>query len=110
MLSLEVFPRETRRADGCKTVNDVTAVIKLTFCSTGSLVLGFPRDMAQALAQRLLVDSGAEVDDALIRDCVGEIANVVAGQAKAVLHGTPYRFTHSTPTIFLGPDRTISDE
>jgi chemotaxis protein CheX len=39
------------------------------------------------------------VDENLIRDCAGEIANVVAGQAKAMLAGGPYRFTFALPQV-----------
>ena len=34
----------------------------------------------------------------MVRDCMGEVANVVAGQAKALLVGTPSHFTLSTPS------------
>jgi CheY-specific phosphatase CheX len=30
---------------------------------------------------------------------VGEIANVIAGQAKAILADTPYRFTFTVPEV-----------
>jgi hypothetical protein len=33
---------------------------------------------------------------------MGEIANVVAGQAKALLASTPYEFTFSLPRVAVG--------
>ena len=42
---------------------------------------------------------------AAVRDCAGELVNVVCGQAKTLLRGTPYHFTLSTPRIADGaPD------
>jgi CheY-specific phosphatase CheX len=35
---------------------------------------------------------------------MGEITNVIAGQAKAMLHGTPHRFAFSTPRLLSGGD------
>jgi len=108
MAGTEVFPREVYRADVCKTVTDITAIIGLTFSSTGNLALGFPHDAATAVATRMLAETGVDVDDELIRDCVGEIANVISGQAKALLHGTRFAFTHCTPQVLLGADREVS--
>ena len=34
-------------------------------------------------------------------------ANVIAGQAKALLAGTPYHFAFSTPSVMTGADREI---
>ena len=41
------------------------------------------------------------MDENLVRDCVGEIANVIAGQAKALLAGGPYHLTFSVPRIVV---------
>jgi CheY-specific phosphatase CheX len=55
---------------------------------SGMLVLRVPSRTASALAVRILGDiaTGPTLDDTLIRDCIGEVANVVGGQTKA-LHG-----------------------
>jgi CheY-specific phosphatase CheX len=33
----------------------------------------------------------------MIRDCIGEVANIIAGQAKTLLYGTPLHFNFSPP-------------
>jgi chemotaxis protein CheX len=58
-----------------------------------------PQRTAAGLAGRILAGVTQEVDENLIRDCVGEIANVVAGQTKAMLAGGPYRFAFSLPQV-----------
>jgi chemotaxis protein CheX len=68
------------------------------------LLLSFPRRTAAALAGRILAGVATEVDENLIRDCVGEIANVVAGQAKALLAERPVRFGFSLPQVVVNAD------
>ncbi len=80
-----------------QTFGEVAAVIPLLSAPEESLVLSCPEPTAATLAGRILARPVEELDDALIRDCLGEIANVVAGHAKALLAETPYRFTLSTP-------------
>jgi CheY-specific phosphatase CheX len=66
---------------------------------TWDLVLSFPEVTAALLAERVLAGTGAPATADVIRDCAGEVANVVAGHAKALLVGTPAHFTLSTPTL-----------
>ena len=76
---------------------ELVAMLDLSSSTEGCLAVGVGTATAAALAQRVLSETLANPDDALIRDCLGEIANVAAGQAKALLHGTPYQFSFSTP-------------
>jgi CheY-specific phosphatase CheX len=69
--------------------------------SSGFLILSFPQMTATALARRILTGVTAEVDQKLISDCMGEIANVVTGQAKAMLVETPYRFLFTLPPVVV---------
>lgn len=84
------------------TLGDIAAVLRLRSGTEGFLILGFPRRTAAALAGRILAGVAAEVDEDLMRDCVGELANVVAGQAKAILAGTSYHFAFSLPEVVAG--------
>jgi chemotaxis protein CheX len=71
------------------------------------MVLGFDRPTAQALAERVLAGLPEAKDAAMQYDCLGEVANVVAGQAKALLAETPYHFYFSTPTVITGVHKDI---
>jgi chemotaxis protein CheX len=84
------------------TLGDLATVLRLQSATEEFLVLGFPEQTAAALARRILAGVTEEVDASLIRDCMGEIANVVAGQAKAKLADTPYHFTFSLPEVVVG--------
>jgi CheY-specific phosphatase CheX len=68
----------------------------------GRLLLQFPLSTATALAKRMLADHAEAWDDGLVRDCAGEVANVIAGQAKALAAETPMRFAFSVPQVGMG--------
>jgi chemotaxis protein CheX len=101
MARTEVVARGVYQNRGHHLLADVTAVIRLTSAIEGCLVLSFPERTAATLARRILADVSAEVDEQLTRDCIGEIGNVVAGQAKALLAGTAYQFSFSLPTVIV---------
>jgi CheY-specific phosphatase CheX len=82
----------------------LTAIIKLNASREGTLVLIVPASTAAALASRVLASVGTVPDVTLIRDCIGEVANVIAGQAKALLAGTPHAFTFSVPMVISGAE------
>jgi len=65
---------------------DVSAIIGFTGGAVGSVALCFPMRTAVATASKF---AGVELtkNDADFADALGELANMVAGQAKAKLHG-----------------------
>ena len=71
----------------------------------GCLVLSVSDEAARELASRVLAGQNATIDAALIDDCLGEIANVIAGQGKALLYGTSWHYTFGTPTKASGAGR-----
>jgi CheY-specific phosphatase CheX len=98
MAGVEALVRDTGPADGGEGPADVSVALRLNADAERWVVLSFPPGTAAALARRVLADIGDEPDGGMIRDCVGELLNVIAGQAKALLFGTPHHFTLSTPT------------
>jgi chemotaxis protein CheX len=103
----EAVVRDVCRTPQPRTLGDVSAVLGLASDREGALVLSFPARIAAALAVRALDGAAGEPGEDLIGDCMGEIANVVAGQAKALLGGTPYHFTLSLPTIVNGAGHEV---
>jgi len=99
MASAEVVVRAVYQSPGHHALGDISAVLGLTSTNEGCLVLSFPERTAADLARRILAGVSVDLDEQLIRDCVGEIGNVVAGQAKALLAGTPYHFAFSLPRV-----------
>ena len=71
--------------------------------SSGQITLTFPLDTARKIVAEMLGMDESEMDDDTLKDGVGEMANIVAGNVKAALAATPYRFHLSLPKIELGP-------
>jgi chemotaxis protein CheX len=102
MAGAEPVVRAVYRKPMQHAFGDIAAVILLrSVRGDASLVLGFPQATAAALARRILAEVKHAVEEDLIRDCVGEIANVVAGQAKALLAERPVRFEFRLPQMVV---------
>jgi CheY-specific phosphatase CheX len=84
---------------------DLTAALPVVTAGGGAgvLALAMPDATVWALARRVLVAVGVEPDAATAQDCAGEAVNVIAGQAKTMLTGTPHHFTLCTPEVTAGP-------
>lgn len=91
---------------------ELAAVVPVaTAAGPGFVALHFSATGANELARRVLAAAGlGDGDDATLNDCLGEVANVVAGQAKTLLHGTPYHFTLATPSVVSGGAAPEGDE
>jgi chemotaxis protein CheX len=103
MAGTEVVVRSAQETTLDISLDDISAALRLASARDGLLVLRFPRRTADAIARRVLDGVTTELDESMIRDCVGEIANVVAGQAKAMLAETPFHFAFSMPKVVVGP-------
>jgi CheY-specific phosphatase CheX len=77
----------------------VTPLAGESSASEGDFAIDFPAQVAMELTRRVFAGSGAEINEAMVPDCVGEVANVVAGQAKTLLVGTAQHFVFSTPAL-----------
>ncbi|MFO0821785.1 MAG: chemotaxis protein CheX [Gemmataceae bacterium] len=95
-------PCPSRRTPG---PDEITAHITLRRAIPGWLSLAFPRPVLAVLAGRYL--PGEAITAEIADDVAGEFANVIAGQAKTTLKGTPYHFHLSTPRV--GPHVYDSD-
>jgi CheY-specific phosphatase CheX len=103
MAGIEAVVLDSRPATGTDGFPGLSAAIRLTaVAGEGRLTLSIPEATAKELARRILTETTDQVSDDLIRDCAGEVANVVAGQAKALLVGRPCHFTLSTPMVRAG--------
>jgi chemotaxis protein CheX len=100
----ELTVRSIYRTPHPRTLGDISAVLSLAPEGDGVLVLSFPAQTANALAARILAEVTQAPDDCLVRDCMGEVANVVAGQAKTLLAETRYQLVLGTPSVISGHD------
>lgn len=105
MLATEVMVSKplVKRQD--EAFADVSAVIGLSGDATGCVVLSFPRATAIAAARKF---AGIEMSEAHedFADALGELANMVAGHAKASLEGMDLNI--SLPSVIIGRDHSVS--
>jgi chemotaxis protein CheX len=110
LAGVEAVIREVGPATAAGTTAELAAVVRLA--SAGGevhLILGFPQRTAEELARRILTGTAVSPAADLVRDCMGEVANVIAGQAKTLLVGRPAHFTLSAPTVLAGRAANVVD-
>jgi chemotaxis protein CheX len=87
-----------------KTGFSISGVIGLSGNARGFVAISYPKTLAIKMVTAFL---GMEVDEfsPYVADGVGEITNMVAGNAKKELAG--FRFDLSLPTVVVGVDHRI---
>ncbi len=104
MLQLNVTASTPREVTGDHAPQDVSGIISFSGDLVGSFVLGFP----MATARRIVgVFVGSELDPtgADFADAIGELANMVAGNAKAKFSGR--KISISCPSVIVGSGHSV---
>ena len=83
---------------------EVSAIIGLSGKARGTVALTMGRETAIAIAESLLGERPDDIDPMAV-DAVGEVTNMVAGEAKAQLEQFDIRMT--IPTVIVGKDVRI---
>jgi len=101
MASVEATPgkpfiNKTRTAAG-----DVTGVIGVTGHATGSIALSLSQGAILKIVNNMLSENYEEINDD-IADAVGELTNMIAGQARGDLAKLGMNFKASTPSVAVG--------
>ena len=89
-----------------KTEWDISGVIGLTGEARGAVVISMKADLAIMLTTILTGKEYKELDDDAI-DAVGEIINIIAGNAKQELEEA-FKLVISLPTIIKGKEHSIN--
>lgn len=99
MMSIDITPgKATARGDSIPSY-DVSGVIGISGSAIGSVVLSFPRLPALRIVSQML-GTQVKVVGAELTDGVGELANIVAGNAKQYLEGL--QLSISLPEVVIG--------
>lgn len=99
MLNIDVRNISAQRKDEKNFPYDVSGIIGLSGEAQGSICMSFPKIMALKVVSKLL---GTEIKivGSEVADGIGEIANIVAGNAKQ--HLTKYHISISLPKVVIG--------
>ncbi|MBG0789389.1 MAG: chemotaxis protein CheX [Desulfovibrionaceae bacterium] len=84
-----------------KSTGDVTGIIGITGYSKGTMSITLEKDVILKIVNNMLFEDYSEINDDIC-DAVGELTNMISGQARARLSEQGKNFEASTPTIFSG--------
>jgi chemotaxis protein CheX len=90
--------------NGVQPQFDVSGVIGLSGTARGTVVLSLSRETALRAAEAVLGERPDAIN-ADVRDAVGELTNIIAGNAKAKLES--YALNVSLPTVITGKGHCI---
>ena len=85
---------------------DISAIIGVTGPKNGTISVSFPFASAKALVVGMLGDDIENLEQDM-QDAVGEVANMVSGQARASIAESGLVLQGSTPSVVVGKDHTI---
>ncbi len=103
MAGIEVQRRDIYIKKGYAMFGDVSGVIGLSGKPGGTCAVSMPQALAVSSVSNMLgMPPDQPPEPAEIRDGVGEMINMIAGRAKAILSTTHYRFDITLPTIISG--------
>jgi chemotaxis protein CheX len=88
-------------------LGDVSAIIGITGAAKGSMALTFSESAIKAIAGSLLGMIFDEVNEKL-RDAVGELTNMICGDARRRLSEEGISLQAGIPTIVSGKNHTIN--
>jgi len=80
---------------------NISGVIGLSNGITGSCSVSFPQSLAERIVAGFLGET-LPIDEQMIHDGIGEVANMVAGGAKMRFASAGFNFSISTPTVVAG--------
>ncbi|MDR3685285.1 MAG: chemotaxis protein CheX [Geothrix sp.] len=89
------------------TTYDISAIIGITGDTSGSIILSFPVGVACRIASNMLMEEISSLDKS-VEDAIGEIGNIVVGDARRLLIQDGYSLSISVPTVVVGKGHKIS--
>ncbi len=105
MLSCELTRGDLEMKQGCTPAYEISGVIGMSGRAAGTVVVSLSREMAVRVAGAMLGEQPDSLDAEVI-DAVGELANMVAGGAKARLEGL--ELSIGLPTVICGKNHTVN--
>lgn len=86
---------------------DVSGVIGLTGEKNGSISISFSDTCIIKIVSNMLGEEYNSVNDD-VKDAVGELTNMISGQARKALDEIGHTFNAAIPTVIVGKNHTIS--
>jgi len=107
MCQVEVTRKKLFLKDDYKMLGDVSGVMGLSGVATGTVVVSMPTALACLVVGNMFGEPPKAELSPEVADAVGEIINMISGQAKAALVKTKYHFTISIPSVVTGAGHEV---
>jgi chemotaxis protein CheX len=107
MIMVEVTPGEPTKENGQKHYCTVSGMVGLAGLFKGMIAIHAPDEVAKSITSSFL---GMDVDEVNedVTDAIGELANMLAGNAKMALSQNGKDITLSIPSTISGEEYTIN--
>jgi len=106
MVGLEAKPGKLMLKSSSKLDYDISGLIGLSGKVLGTIAMSFPETTAIAVCNKFMSADYTDLHDDIL-DAVGELVNIVAGNAKKGL--TEFDIEISLPSVVLGHNHRIID-
>ncbi len=106
MAMLTPEPGKPNLKMGEVTKGDITGVIGLTGDKEGSLAVSFSTSCALKIVENILGEKHEELNDE-VADAVGELTNMISGDARSQLQQMGYAFKAAVPSVIRGKGHTV---
>lgn len=95
------FIKKDKKAHG-----DISGVIGMTGSTKGVVVISLSKEAAIRIVSSMLGEEHTELDEG-VSDAIGEITNMISGDARRELAAKGYIFEAGLPSIIIGKDHVI---
>jgi len=108
MAGIKVQRKSVTLKKGYQMHGEISGVIGLSGKTAGTCAVSLPLKAAVHVIESLICETlPPDLDQQVLRDGVGELINMIAGRAKAILSTTPYKFDITLPTIISGANHEV---
>lgn len=88
------------------TKGDISGIVGIIGDAEGSLCLTFSKNCILDIVSKLLGEEQQEINEE-VKDAVGELTNMISGNARRRLEEAGYRFQGAVPSVICGPNHEI---
>lgn len=107
MMSIEIHSGDPSLKRHPYPTYDISGVIGLSGQAQGSISLSFPRPDAENFV-KLMLGNPPTLSEEEMADGIGEIVNIIAGNAKQ--HLTNFNLSISLPNVIIGKKHTLAGQ
>jgi len=110
MTKAEVIRRELYLKRNYNLFGDVSGVMGITGDTEGVVAITFHQDLAFDMVSRMVGCAESDLAAEDVYDGIGEIINMISGNAKNALGDSKFSFNISLPTIIMGHGHQIAHQ